>query len=60
MIKMELRVIKEVSLVEIFLIIIGSSISLYIFYVIIERAVREGINKSNVGRFFEEKYGIKE
>ncbi|WP_335869821.1 hypothetical protein [Bacillus sp. 2205SS5-2] len=45
---------------EIFLIIIGSSISLYIFYVIIERAVREGINKSNVGRFFEEKYGIKE
>ncbi|HJF32003.1 MAG TPA: hypothetical protein K8V56_09530 [Sporosarcina psychrophila] len=35
-------------------------LSLYILYLIIERAVRKGINNSIIGQVLEKKYGIKE
>ncbi|MFI8577662.1 hypothetical protein ACIGEL_18280 [Rossellomorea aquimaris] len=41
-------------------IILGALFSLLIFYLIIERAVRDGINNSSIGQFLEEKHGIKE
>jgi hypothetical protein len=45
---------------EIPFMILGALISLLIFYLIIERAVRDGINNSSIGQFLEEKHGIKE
>jgi hypothetical protein len=45
---------------EIPLIILGGLVSLLLFYMIIERAVRDGINNSVIGRYFEKKHGIKE
>lgn len=35
-------------------------LSLYILYLVIERAVRKGINNSIIGQVLEKKYGIKE
>lgn len=35
-------------------------VSLFIFYIVIETAVRRGINSSIIGRYLEEKYNIKE
>ncbi|MGF3104418.1 hypothetical protein [Rossellomorea sp. DUT-2] len=45
---------------EIPFIILGALVSLLIFYMIIERAVRDGINNSSIGRYLEEKHGMKE
>lgn len=33
-------------------------VGLMILYVVIETAVKNGINKSEVGQFFERKYGV--
>lgn len=35
-------------------------IGLFILYIVIETAVRKGINSSIIGRYLEKKYGIKE
>ncbi len=35
-------------------------VGIFILYVVIETAVRRGINSSVVGQFFEEKYEFKE
>ncbi|MBT2647607.1 hypothetical protein J7E52_12850 [Bacillus sp. ISL-34] len=35
-------------------------VGLFILYIVIETAVRKGINSSIIGQFFEKKYGIKE
>ncbi|MCM3674673.1 hypothetical protein M3699_12440 [Peribacillus simplex] len=35
-------------------------IGLFIFYIVIETAVRKGINNSIIGQFLEKKYGVKE
>ncbi|PHD73574.1 hypothetical protein COF64_17725 [Bacillus sp. AFS043905] len=32
----------------------------FILYIVIETAVRRGINHSNIGQFLEKKYGMKE
>lgn len=32
----------------------------FILYIVIEKAVRRGINHSNLGQFLEKKYGMKE
>lgn len=32
----------------------------FILYIVIETAVRRGINHSNIGQFLEKKYGVKE
>lgn len=40
--------------------IIAYLIGLFILYVVIETAVRKGINSSIIGKFLEDKYGIKE
>jgi hypothetical protein len=45
---------------EIPLIILGALIGLSLFYMIIERAVRDGINNSVIGRYLYEKHGVKE
>ncbi|MBM4763734.1 hypothetical protein [Bacillus sp. B15-48] len=34
-------------------------VGLFILYIVIETAVRRGINSSIIGQFFEKKYGIK-
>ncbi|MFU2014420.1 hypothetical protein ACM6Q7_04990 [Peribacillus butanolivorans] len=34
-------------------------IGLFILYIVIEKAVRKGINSSIIGQFLEKKYGIK-
>lgn len=44
----------------IFISVIVLIVILFIFYIVIERAVREGINNSVIGQFLEKKYGIKE
>lgn len=44
----------------IFISVIILIVFLFIFYIIVERAVREGINNSVIGRYLEEKHGIKE
>ncbi|PFG03530.1 hypothetical protein [Bacillus sp. es.034] len=44
----------------IFISVILLIVFLFIFYIIVERAVREGINNSVIGRYLEEKHGIKE
>ncbi|WP_044338595.1 hypothetical protein [Rossellomorea aquimaris] len=44
----------------IFIIVTLLIIFLFILYIIIERAMREGINNSIIGRYLEEKHGIKE
>ncbi|MEF2098339.1 hypothetical protein V3595_27615 [Bacillus sp. CFBP9009] len=43
-------------LVEVIISIVG----LFILYMVIETAVRKGINSSIIGQFLEKKYGIKE
>ncbi|MDX8342629.1 hypothetical protein [Rossellomorea sp. YZS02] len=45
---------------EITLIILGALVGLSLFYMIIERAVRDGINSSVIGSYLEEKHEIKE
>ncbi|MEC0299186.1 MULTISPECIES: hypothetical protein [Peribacillus] len=35
-------------------------VGLFILYIVIETAVRKGINSSIIGQFIEKKYGIKE
>ncbi|MGO4890637.1 hypothetical protein ACJ2A9_23125 [Anaerobacillus sp. MEB173] len=35
-------------------------VGLFIMYLVITTAVKDGINKSIIGQFFEKKYGIKE
>jgi hypothetical protein len=45
---------------EIPFMILGALISLLIFYLIIERVVRDGINNSSIGQLLEERHGIKE
>ncbi len=45
---------------DIIFAIIAYLIGLFILYVVIETAVRKGINSSIIGKFLEEKYGIKE
>jgi hypothetical protein len=35
-------------------------VGLFILYLVISTAVRDGINKSVIGKFIEEKYGVKE
>jgi hypothetical protein len=35
-------------------------VGLFILYIVIETAVRRGINSSIIGQFHEKKYGIKE
>ncbi|MFE4133828.1 hypothetical protein [Peribacillus sp. YIM B13482] len=35
-------------------------VGLFILYIVIETAVRKGINSSIIGQFLEKKYGIKE
>ncbi|MDV7767691.1 hypothetical protein ABGT24_00070 [Peribacillus frigoritolerans] len=35
-------------------------VGLFILYIVIETAVRKGINSSIIGQFLENKYGIKE
>lgn len=44
----------------IFISVIILIVFLFIFYIIVERAVREGINNSVIGRYLDEKHGIKE
>ncbi|MGM0751882.1 MAG: hypothetical protein ACQET6_08105 [Bacillota bacterium] len=43
-----------------FIVVTLLIIFLFILYIIIERAIREGINNSIIGRYLEEKHGIKE
>ncbi|MFF2501419.1 hypothetical protein [Peribacillus sp. NPDC058075] len=47
-------------LVEVIISIVFSIVGLFILYIVIETAVRKGINSSIIGQFFEKKYGIKE
>lgn len=35
-------------------------VGIFILYIVIETAVRRGINSSIIGQFLEKKYGIKE
>lgn len=35
-------------------------VGVFILYIVIETAVRRGINHSNIGQFLEKKYGMKE
>ena len=35
-------------------------VGLFILYIVISTAVKDGINKSDVGQFIESKYGVKE
>jgi hypothetical protein len=35
-------------------------VGLFILYLVISTAVRDGINKSVIGKFIEDKYGLKE
>jgi hypothetical protein len=35
-------------------------VGLFILYIVIETAVRKGINHSIIGQFHEKKYGVKE
>ncbi|MGG1631826.1 hypothetical protein [Rossellomorea sp. NRS-1567] len=44
----------------IFISVIVLILLLFIFYIIVERAIRDGINNSVIGRYLEEKHGIKE
>ncbi|MCA1060155.1 hypothetical protein LCL96_14550 [Rossellomorea aquimaris] len=44
----------------IFVSVIVLIVFLFIFYIIVERAVRDGINNSVIGRYLEEKHGIKD
>ncbi|MFD4932297.1 hypothetical protein ACFWMS_26095 [Peribacillus butanolivorans] len=40
--------------------IVFTIVGLFILYIVIESAVRKGINNSIIGQFLEKKYGIKE
>lgn len=44
----------------IILSILYGFVGLFILYIVIETAVRKGINSSIIGQFIENKYGIKE
>lgn len=35
-------------------------VCLFVLYIVVSKAVRDGINKSVVGQFIEKKYGVKE
>lgn len=48
------------NFVNIFISIILYIVSLIIFYIIIETAVRKGIDSSVIGRYLEKKHGMKE
>ncbi|MFJ7310007.1 hypothetical protein [Peribacillus frigoritolerans] len=45
---------------EIIISIVFSIVGLFILYIVIETAVRKGINSSIIGQLLEKKYGIKE
>ncbi|MFJ7513133.1 hypothetical protein ACIQW7_27490 [Peribacillus simplex] len=45
---------------EIIVSVVFSIVGLFILYIVIETAVRKGINSSIIGQFLEKKYGIKE
>ncbi|MGM0890929.1 MAG: hypothetical protein ACQEW5_29485, partial [Bacillota bacterium] len=47
-------------LVEVIVSVVFSIVGLFILYIVIETAVRKGINSSIIGQFLEKKYGIKE
>jgi hypothetical protein len=47
-------------LVEVIIPIVFYSGGLFILYIVIETAVRKGINSSILGQFLEKKYGLKE
>lgn len=47
-------------LVELIIPIVFYIIGLFILYIVIETAVRNGINSSITGRYIKKKYGIKE
>lgn len=49
---------KSLELFIIFISVILLIVFLFIFYILVERAVREGINNSVIGRYLEEKHGI--
>ncbi|ADU29341.1 hypothetical protein [Evansella cellulosilytica] len=42
------------------LAIVSCIVGLFILYIIIETAVRRGINSSMIGQYLEKKYGIKD
>lgn len=41
-------------------VIVGSIVGLLVFYIIIETAVRRGINSSVLGQYLEKEYGLEE
>ncbi|WP_353957962.1 hypothetical protein [Peribacillus simplex] len=45
---------------EVIISIVFSIVGLFILYIVIETAVRKGINSSIIGQFLEKKYGIRE
>ena len=47
-------------LVKVIISIVFTIVGLFILYIVIETAVRKGINNSIIGQFLEKKYGIKE
>ncbi|MFD6441973.1 hypothetical protein ACFWDG_19775 [Peribacillus sp. NPDC060186] len=47
-------------LVKVIIPIVFTIVGLFILYIVIETAVRKGINSSIIGQFLEKKYGIKE
>ncbi|MDM5451909.1 hypothetical protein QUF89_06795 [Peribacillus simplex] len=47
-------------MVEVIISIVFSIVGLFILYIVIETAVRKGINSSIIGQFLEKKYGIRE
>jgi hypothetical protein len=47
-------------LVEAIIFFVYFTVGLFILYIVIETAVRKGINNSIIGQFLEKKYGVKE
>ncbi|MEY8734512.1 hypothetical protein AB9M92_19970 [Peribacillus frigoritolerans] len=45
---------------EVIIPIVFYIVGLFILYIVIETAVRKGINSSIIGQFLENKYGVKE
>lgn len=45
---------------EAIIFFVNITIGLFILYIVIETAVRKGINNSVIGQFLEKKYGVKE
>ncbi|MEV5113378.1 hypothetical protein MRBL20_001503 [Peribacillus frigoritolerans] len=47
-------------MVKVIVSVVFSIVGLFILYIVIETAVKKGINSSIIGQFLEKKYGIKE